>query len=250
MRASFGPNRANAVLLLYSTPVFVLLSLFFLLFGLGRDYVSDKLAFAGIGCFTLLLGVGTFIGYRGQLKMSAEVYADGFVFTNWRGRSDVFRWDEIVEVYEFVNKHREAGGRVTRTYTVCRTGGQRARLNTAIQDVERLGRVIQTETRRRLLPRAIAAYRAGETVAFGPKIGLNRRGLISGHRTLPWSQVSEIRFSRAGDVWIGQEERRAAWQFVLHARVANYSVLRTMVKRVIDLDLQGEQPIVDDQSSF
>lgn len=242
-----GPNRANAKVLLFAAFAFALIGLFLLLLGLGRSYMSDKLTFSGIGAFTILLGAGSFLAYRGQLKMAAVVYADGFVFANWRGQHSVFLWDDVTEVYESANYFNSRNRPASWTYVVYQGNGRHVKLNSAIQDVARLGHTVQAEARERMLPRAIRAYRAGETVAFGPKIGFNRHGLVSGQKTLDWDQVTEIQFSESGDVWIGQKEQRGAWLVVIHALVANYTLFKMMIRRIVELRPPDVRPVIRDR---
>jgi len=119
LRAEYGPNRANAKLFLYFTPIVVLIGLAFLLLGSGSTYLSDRLAFMGAGALILFSGAGLFLAYQGQLRMQVQVYADGFVFTNWRAQHTLLRWQDVVEVYEIINEHRTGSGRSTSwTYTV------------------------------------------------------------------------------------------------------------------------------------
>jgi len=125
--------------------------------------------------------------------------------------------------------------------------GQRVKLNTAIEDVERLGQVIQSQVCRHLLPEVMRAYRAGETVPFGARIALNAQGLVCGRQALPWDQVSEILFSRAGDVWIGQRGRKGARQVIMHPEIANYPLLKTVIARIVDRQPSDRQPLVHDQ---
>lgn len=183
-RMRHGPNRANAKVVLFVSFASALTGLFFLLLGLGGSHMSDKLTFSGVGAFTMLLRVGCFLTYRGQLKMMAVAYADAFVFANWRGQNSVFLWDDVTEVYQSVNHFNSGSGPASWTYAVYQRNGQDVKLNSAIQDLAPLGHTVQVETRGGLLSRAARVYRAGGTVAFRPKIGLNRQGLVSGQKTL------------------------------------------------------------------
>lgn len=178
-----GPN-GQAKVLLFVTFAFVLIGLFLLLLGLGTSCMSDKLtsSSSSTGAFPILLGAGSFLACRGRIKVGAAVYADGRVFTNWRGQHSLYLWDDVTEVYETANSFNSRNRPASWIYTVCQGNGKRVKLNSAIQDVARLGHTIQVETREWLLRRAARAYGAGETVIFGPKTGFNRHGLLRGGR--------------------------------------------------------------------
>jgi hypothetical protein len=175
------------------------------------------------------------------------VYGDGFVFTDQRNRRIPCRWDDVTEVYETVIHcgHRKRYPQ-WRRYMVHRSGGQPIKLDNTIMRTKNLGVAIQNEVNKRLLPRAIEIYKAGETVMFGPQIGLNRQGIVSGQKLLPWEQVAEIRFSHLGSLQINQRDRRRAWKSILHAKIANYPTLKAMVRQAVELNPSSTPPVIHD----
>jgi hypothetical protein len=242
LKASYEANRENTFILRYPIPLSVLVGLALLVFGFRQDYVRDLFVLVGGGLFLFLVAVGLYFAYRGQLRMGVEAYDDGFVFTNRRNHRCVCRWDDVTEVYESII-YRDPGRRtgiIGRKCTVYQTDGQRIKLGVAIQNSDKLGVTIQAEVRKRLLPRAIETYKAGGTVAFGPELALSQQGLTSGQKMLPWDEVADIKFGRWEDVRISQKGKRRPWKSIMYLKIANYFVLREMLK-IINLKPQGEQ---------
>jgi hypothetical protein len=249
LKTSFGPNQTNARIFLYSIPVFVIVGIVLLLAGFDKDYLRDSLAFIGGGLFMFLVAAGMYFGYRAQLKMGVEAYDEGFVFTNWRNKRYVCRWDNVTEVYELIT-YREGGrmGPISWTYWIYQTNAPRIKLSNAIQNIQGLGLIIQSEVKQRLLPQLAETYQAGGTVNFGPKLSLSQQGIISGKKTLPWDEVANIEFSKKlKSVRVYQKGKRRPWLAIIHSKVANYAILQAFVNEVIGPKSQGEQPAALDQ---
>jgi hypothetical protein len=249
LKTSFGPNQTNAKIFLFSMPVFVIVGIVLLLAGFDKDYLRDSLAFIGGGLFMFLVAAGMYFGYRAQLKMGVEVYDEGFIFADWRNRCHLCRWDNVTEVYELIT-YRESGtmGPISWTYWIYQTDGPRIKLSNGIQNIQGLGLIIQSEVKKRLLPRLIETYQSGDTMNFGPKLSLSQQGVISGKKTLAWDEVAKIDFSKKLKmVRVYQKGERRPWLTLIHSRVANYAVLQALVNEVIGPKPQGEQPVALDQ---
>jgi len=241
-KASYGPNRESTILLLIAISACAVGGLVLLVVGLGQDYIRDKAILSGGGLLMLLIGLGLHTVYRGLLRTGVEVYDAGFVLTDRRNQRHVCRWDDVTEVYETLIQRdpaRHGMGTAGGEYTVHRAEGQPIKFGVSVQNSKNLGLIIQARVKERLLPQATETYKAGGTVAFGPQLSLSRQGITSGQETLPWNQVAEIRLRMGAR--IKQKGKRRPWKSIGHSRIANYPVLRDLV-RMIHLKPHDGQP--------
>jgi hypothetical protein len=198
----------------------------------GRDRIMIG---AALGLFTLLLTA--FLGalYYDHKTRRVNVYADGLVYTSW-WKSLTFHWDDVSQVYTspvyYGNMTR--GYRSSRVanwiYTVHRNDGEKAKVG-GLEEMRELGQIIQTEVTNRLLPPAIEAYRAGDEVEFGPRLGLGQQGVRVSDKLLPWSDVAEVRLDQDNRVTILKQGKRLPWKFVGSDQVANPWVLKALLNR-------------------
>ena len=247
LQASYENNRAYAMDLLGFIILFGLAGLAALVAGFMQKRVPDKLLIMGIGLIPLAVGGRIYVAFRGRLRASAEVYDDGFVFTDGRNRRIPCRWDDVAEVYEKIVY--QGTGRIRHpkwwTYTICMADGQRVVLNNAIDKVRNLGATVHDEVGKRLLPQALETYQQGETVTFGPRIGLRRKGLVFGQDIAPWEDVSKIKFSRMKSVEIYKDKRRA-WKTIFHAKIANYPTFKALLHQAVESNPPSAQPAIHD----
>ena len=113
------------------------------------------------------------------------------------GKTEAIRWDQVESYWRRVVKTSSYGIQTgtTHRYILRRSDGAMFKFNDNIGNVEALGNTIAGETTRMLWPRYLAAYQAGQTLAFG-KISLNLQGVNNSKEWLPWYQVSEIQVNR------------------------------------------------------
>jgi hypothetical protein len=245
LQASYETNPAHARDLLGFIGLFILAGRVVLVMGVMQDNIRDQLLVGGGGLLLLAVGVRIYFAFRGRLNVSAAVYEDGFIFTDRRRQPISCRWDNVTEVYETITY---SGQRMSHprwwTYTVHQSGGQSVKLDNAIRQVRKLGLTIQQEVAKRLLPRTIEAYKAGETVTFSSNIGLNRQGLVTGSTLLPWEQVKRITFSQMGNLQIQKKDYPGIWKTIVHAKIANYPTCTAMIHQLVELKLAAIPPVV------
>ena len=167
-----------------------------------------------IGGTLILLVVILCTLYYHHKNHQMDLYADGFVFTDWL-KSLAFRWDDVTEVYASpVYRNTTRGYRSNRIvswiYTVHRDDGKKVRIS-GLEGVGGLGRIIQSEVSKRVLPQAVDAYQAGSDVQFGPRLGLSQQGICVGAEVLPWADVARIRLDQDNAVTILQRGKRMPW---------------------------------------
>lgn len=243
---TFGPNRANAKVLLYVTPVFAFVGLIFFFSGFGRSRPAEAIAFIFGGLVFLLIAAGVFWGYRRQLTAKADVYEQGFLWKHWKGSQQVVRWEDITTVYEFIGYDRHQNRATQWVYTICLKNGQQVKVNMAVENIRVLGMMILSESGKRLLIHLMDAYKTGKAAMFDADLGLSRQGIISGGRTLPWEQAEKIHISDRGDLSVHQKERHLPWKLMIHSKIPDFPVFRTMLHHIVAELLPGARPVLED----
>ncbi len=239
-------NRGHARDLLGFVGLFLITGLVVVGLGVTQDYARDQLLIVVGGLLLLTAGLGFYFAYRRRLNVSAAAYEKGFLFTDQRNQRIAWRWDEITEVYETIT-YQSSRMRIPRwwTYTIHKAGGDSLKLDQAIKNNRGLALRIQNEISQRLLPQMIQRYQTGETLTFGPLLGFNRQGIVSKDNLLPWEHIDKIKFTQLGNVQITQKGQNRPWSIVLHAKIANYPILKTLLPQVIASNPATMRPTLD-----
>jgi len=196
-------------------------------------YVTDtqnNLPFAFIGIIILVGAAALFVVSALNSRNIVQVYQGGLVAT--RGaQSETIPWDSVVTYYQRVIRYRYnlIVTYTVRRYIVERADGKRFTFS-QYQNVQRLGEIIARETAARQLPRAQAAFQAGQTIAFG-KLSLSQAGLSNGKETIPWSEVSGVQVAN-GAILISRQGKRLAWARQSVQNTPNAQVLLTLVQNL------------------
>lgn len=160
------------------------------------------------------------------------VYSQGFVFT--RGsKLDAFRWDQIESISQRVTR-QYVNGIYTGTqhrYTLRGLDGRKIVLNDRITNVERLGNVISEMVTRVKLPQAIAAFKAGHTITFGP-LSVSMQGVSNSKELISWNQIKEFGVNR-GIVTVKKEGKWLSWSTVYVAKIPNFFVFMALVNAIM-----------------
>ena len=220
LKSTFGPNWANAKIILYVMPVFIVVGLILI----------ASIPVGGVAMW--LIAAGLFWGYRAQMGAKADVYEHGIVAKDWLGRVHSFRWEDVTAVYEFVGYHQR-GFPNQWVYTVHTQDGQRVKLDMTYETVRNLGHVVLTETGRRLLPKAQEILGAGRAVSFGESLAVSAGGFVSGGETLAWDQADRIRLDGMLNLTIHRQGQRLPWKMVLHSHIANFPTFRAVLHEAV-----------------
>lgn len=147
------------------------------------------------------------------------------------GKTEAMRWDQVESFWRKIVKTSSYGIQTgtTHRYTLRRSDGATFTFNDNIGNVEALGNTIAEETARMLWPRYIAAYQAGQTLAFG-KISLNQQGVNNGKEWLPWHQVREIRINRGYLSFKKEGDKQG--RVILAAEIPNLDVFLALVNGI------------------
>jgi hypothetical protein len=105
----------------------------------------------------------------------------------------VLPWNQIAEVWQNITRHYRNGSYTGTTYlyTLRRADGYQIKLDDLTKDIAELGVAIVQGSTRELLPRALHALRAGQTLTFA-SFSVNQSGISNGQEHLTWSQVQAV----------------------------------------------------------
>lgn len=191
---------------------------------------SSLLCLVPPGIVLVGVGIWAFAQWRLKRNLRALVFPDGLVHI--RGaKTNVFRWDEIESVWQRAQKARPTSRAIYRAYTIADRNGRKAVFTGDFVGVQALGDTIQREVSERLLPHALEAFEAGETVRFG-KLSLSHEGLSNDRETIPWDQVEEVKLER-DIITVRKEGTWLSWANVTVGGTPNVLVFLTLVDRII-----------------
>ena len=149
--------------------------------------------------------------------------------------TDAIRWDQVEAVWQRVVRRSSFGikGVEAHLYTLRRNDGATFKFDDHLDNVAALGNTIVSETASLLWSRSIAAYQAGQTVAFG-RLSLNQQGVSYGKVLLPWQQVKGIQ-TKQGFIYIQKEGNPSrSLQTVAASQIPNFNVFMALVDSILN----------------
>lgn len=173
------------------------------------------------------------------------VFAEGLVRTKG-STSEVVRWDQVDSMLQFILKityrvfYVIPVARIVRhRYTVRQTDGTRLVFRDSLRGVEALGDRISRETARYLFPKALAAYHAGEQVAFGD-LTISKQGISRSGKLLPWAEYQGVEVVK-GVAKIQQRGKRFNWAAVQVGKMPNLLVFLNLLESIQREQRQGQK---------
>ncbi len=177
--------------------------------------------------------------------------ASGLMIIKW-GRVQAIRWEQIEAVQRI---WRSGIGR-----TIIFLGdGKPLPIDSSLvgPGFVSLGQAIEREVRRHQLPRAIAAYEAGQTLNFGP-LNVTPEGFLleDGQQSLPWQRITAIETrdgnliikynttmisASTADPTIKEEVIESIWEEIDIAGMLNLCVLLPLVHHIRNVLRANEQ---------
>jgi hypothetical protein len=190
--------------------------------------------FAG---FLLAVGIKEVIPAFQDLGASVYLYKGGFIRKKG-GKNIPLRWDQVKELQQSVTRryrrNRYTGNTkyvgTTYVYSVRAIDGRKFVFRNALKDVENLGEHLSREITRTLLPQAIMAYHAGQTVTFG-SFTVGPQGVSNGYESLSWDGIDNMGAS-GGNIYVRAGGRSRDW--AKFKSVPNAPVLIALVNYVVD----------------
>lgn len=189
----------------------------------------------GLGLLFALGGGYSIWQSRSEQELAIRTFRDGLTHTH-KGKTEAMRWDEMTNVTMSLinNKNLRA---MFYNYTLQSDDGRKITFNyndQAMQNMQQLNDTIQSEITTRQLPKAIAAYNAGNTVNFG-RLALSKDGLSNGKETISWSEVEEVKLQN-GAVTVRKKEKWLNWSNVTVGSTPNIYVFLHMVDQIIGIN--------------
>ena len=205
------------------------------------------LVFPLFGLIFVLKGVVIIVKAFLNRNLRVQVYAHGLVFIK-RDSNDVIRWDQIAFVWHKVKKttttthntNPTTGYTSTTTstatyhiYSVQRFDGAKFVFDRTFSRLRELGKTIEQESARYLLPQAIAAYNAGHPIMFG-KMNVSFSGVSDGRKTLSWSELKSIKVDENnGAIAIRKQGKWLNWSNISLSETPNVLVFETLVNSIV-----------------
>lgn len=158
-------------------------------------YLRDRVWWVGIPALLLSMGYAAAVGWvagRDRPRVggaAATLHAGGLAITR-RGDEARYTWDELVSV-TVSGVAEERGGRTRWSFTLVADDGRVLRLGDDLPEVRTLGVAVAAEVTARLVPRLLAAVKAGGTVRLEP-FGVDLDGVEKEGDRLPWDAVDDV----------------------------------------------------------
>lgn len=206
-----------------------------------------RLVFPLFGFIFALIGVVLIVKAFLNQNLRVQVYQYGLVF-HMRNSNDVIRWDQITYVWHMVKKSTTttrntdpstgyttttASTTTYHTYAVQRVDGANFVFGRTFSHLRELGKTIEQEAARYLLPQAIAAYNAGHPIMFG-KISVSFTGVNDGRKMLSWSELKSIKVDENnGAIAIRKQGKWLNWSNISLSETPNVLVFETLVNSIV-----------------
>ncbi len=158
-----------------------------------------------------------------QSNLRVYTFTNGLVRAKG-AQADVVRWDQVEAVWQNLLR---IYGSTNHTYTVRRGDGATFKFSSVLRNIAHLGQTVQQEVTRVLLPRAIAAYNAGDAIPFGT-LSVSVQGITHGRETLVWNQVQGVEVKR-GYVSVKKAGKSRAWVRLRVSTIPNFFVFMALV---------------------
>ncbi|MBI3723797.1 hypothetical protein HY251_07590 [bacterium] len=171
------------------------------------------------------------------------VFLKGIVYQE-RFRTRRITWDEVASLRSRVTQRdgpTDGPYRpIMHEHTLTSRSGEKMMLTHGLSDIWGLLAVLEQKVVETLLPIAIADYRAGDAVAFGP-LSVNMLGISKGGALLPWEELDHVHISGDsvvnGSLVVRKRDKTLPWAAVDLGKVDNYRVLLELLRKRREAEL-------------
>lgn len=198
------------------------------------------------GLIIMLIGLVVIVKAYLNRNLRVWIYEHGLVFIK-RSGTEVIRWDQIAYVWHKVKKTTSTNTstnystgytttttstRIDHSYIVQRVDGAKIVFDQTFSHLRELGKTIEQEAARYLYPQAVAAYNAGQALAFGKMI-VGRAGLSDGRKTLSWNELKSIKVDENnGAIAIRKQGKWLNWSNISLSETPNIIVFEALVNGI------------------
>jgi hypothetical protein len=198
-----------------------------------------------VGVTWLVLAAWIFLTPYIYPRLRIFVYRDGLIYV--RGKAEVLRWNQMERVWKDFYVGRK--GPYARSYTVRRSDDVLFVFTAELKNVEALGRLIEIEITRRLLPRALASYQTGGPVVFDEIVVSSRGiGVKSGRKLLFWDDFGRLSIDEK-KIALYKKSMDAAWTVLNVANVPNVEVLKELIAHIQREMVMAQLPHIVDYNA-
>jgi hypothetical protein len=214
--------------------VCILLGLAALGLGVAVLFHPPKHGLAGVfklvafGLFLAASGVGMLARSRGFRGLRVFACRDGLARVHGT-TAELVRWDEVNSVRRDLSQKEGVTVRSPYRVILVRRDGKQFEFNEALSDIKRLRELAEERTLPLMLPAAVEAYRAGETVGFG-EVSVSPEGIHSGKDTLPWEDFADAE-AKQGQLLVRAAGRQRPFFKIDIAKVSNPHVFLALAEQ-------------------
>jgi len=142
-----------------------------------------------VGLTWFLFGIVIIFSPYSAPRMQVYVCGEGLICC--QKTTEIVRWNQIERLWQNIRIDRK--GQKDCFYTIRRNDETFFTFTSELQNVEELAKRLEEELMRYLFPRAVAAYQAGQLLAFD-EIVVSRHDirLREDRRSLPWNQFAKL----------------------------------------------------------
>ena len=210
----------------------------FILGGVGLAALVHTLDSIRTGLFLAALGLvalsyGLYLTRTASRNKRAQIYVGTDGLLRIKGdQAEAIHWDQVAGVQQMFVQSRS--NYFLRAYLLLRRDGSVLAIERSYQDFKELGKAIEEEVTRRLLPEALATYNTGGLVSFGA-IQVSLQGISvqkqNGPKTLAWNEFNGYKVYD-GRVKIKKRDARLVWETLLIPQVPNLCVLLALTQYI------------------
>ncbi|MFI0372841.1 DUF6585 family protein [Actinomadura sp. 1N219] len=158
-------------------------------------YLRVRVWAVGVPALLIAMGYAGAVGWimdrrRPRLRGRVVVLHTGGLSVSGPGGGTRHTWDELTSV-TVSGVRNEPDDRTRWSFTIVAEDGTVLRLGDDIPDVRDLGIAVAEQVTARIVPRHLAAVKAGETVRMGP-FTVDLGGVEKDGERLPWPVVREV----------------------------------------------------------
>ena len=182
----------------------------------------------GFGLFLVASGVGMLTRSRGFRGLRVFACRDGLARVHGT-TAELIRWDEVNSVRRDLSRKEGVTVRTPYRVILVRRDGKQFEFSEALSDVKRLRELAEECTLPFMLPAALEAYRAGETVGFGA-VSVSPDGIHSAKDTLPWEDFADAD-AKQGQLLVRAAGRKRPFFKLDIAKVSNPHVFLALAEQ-------------------
>jgi hypothetical protein len=179
-----------------------------------------------IGAGWIIVGLWILLAPWLSPEVRIFVYTEGMIYVT--RKYEIIRWQQMERFWKDIHFDRKQ--RKISSYVIRRNDRAFFVLKPGLVDGEKLGALIEEEITHRLLPRAIAAFDAGDTIVFD-NIAINVRSLRikQGGKKLSWHEFGHMHIDEQV-IEVYEKGQGNVWASLNVAAIPNVEILRGLVR--------------------